>query len=208
MDKNTRFGDLIREIREKRGLSQRRLASDAGISPAYIARIEGGYVPPPATDKIVNIADALDISRSKLYYVATFEPKNPSKLIKKYPNILSLLQELLIIMNDSEKSITIGLFEKRIAYYREERRYIANLIREVLLAAQGVGDQDLRGGLRGLSHYWQATDREKSEWERDSEEPAEPIRPLHLLTHAIDTIEERDDNFEYELERCGYDISF
>jgi len=55
----------LRVWREKRGLSQRKLASKAGVSPSYLAEIETGQKPGSA-DALLALARALDIEMESL----------------------------------------------------------------------------------------------------------------------------------------------
>jgi transcriptional regulator with XRE-family HTH domain len=53
--------DRLREIREKRGISQRELARQCGISDVLIYRYEKG-ISEPATKQLYNIAEKLAVS--------------------------------------------------------------------------------------------------------------------------------------------------
>lgn len=62
--KNT-VGERIRLTREKNGLSQRRLAEQAGLSPQFVSDIERGRTP-PSLKTLHLIAEALEISPTLL----------------------------------------------------------------------------------------------------------------------------------------------
>ncbi|MDH4229873.1 MAG: helix-turn-helix domain-containing protein [Nitrospirota bacterium] len=55
-----RFGHEVRMLRTKRNIGLRKFAKQVGISPTYLSKIERGEFPPPAEDKVVAIADALE----------------------------------------------------------------------------------------------------------------------------------------------------
>lgn len=56
------FGTLLRQLRERSRLSQPQLAERAGLSPGYIANMEGGVRGRrPSRDVILSIARALDV---------------------------------------------------------------------------------------------------------------------------------------------------
>ena len=59
------FGDLIRKIRQKKGLSQEALALEAGLDRTFISLLERGSRQPSLTT-ILKIAKVLEISASTL----------------------------------------------------------------------------------------------------------------------------------------------
>lgn len=71
------FGQVLRELRRSKGISQRGLAGKAGVDFSYISKIENDRLPPPAADTIVKICDALEVSPDKLL---TLSGKIPSEL--------------------------------------------------------------------------------------------------------------------------------
>ena len=70
MAKNARkkpvFCVRFREARQKRGLSLGQLGKILGIAQTHVARIESGNMP-RGCDRIVAIADALDVSLDWLF---------------------------------------------------------------------------------------------------------------------------------------------
>lgn len=54
------YRKLLRKLRKQRRLSARQLAKQVDLHPSYISKIETGAVPPPAWDKMVTIATALE----------------------------------------------------------------------------------------------------------------------------------------------------
>ena len=58
----TPFGKLVKKHRERRGWSQTRLATEAGLTPGYIGGIEAGHRGRRASrDVILAVAQALDL---------------------------------------------------------------------------------------------------------------------------------------------------
>jgi transcriptional regulator with XRE-family HTH domain len=51
-DLNRRFGELLRNAREDKGLTMRELARRSGVDATYISRVERGAVGPPRWPKI------------------------------------------------------------------------------------------------------------------------------------------------------------
>ena len=59
------LGQLIRRVREQRGLTLTKLARESGVAPSSLSEIETG-VSVPAVDKVQRIAKALRISVQKV----------------------------------------------------------------------------------------------------------------------------------------------
>lgn len=62
MGEPTVFGERLKDLRETRGLSQRKLAEQADVPPAIISHFETGERQYPSADNLVKIADALSVS--------------------------------------------------------------------------------------------------------------------------------------------------
>lgn len=59
-------GELLRELREKRGLSVRTLAGNAGFSPSFISQVENGQAS-PSIASLEKIAACLDITLAEFF---------------------------------------------------------------------------------------------------------------------------------------------
>jgi transcriptional regulator with XRE-family HTH domain len=59
-------GELLRELREKRGLSVRTLAANAGFSPSFISQVENGQAS-PSIASLEKMAACLDITLSEFF---------------------------------------------------------------------------------------------------------------------------------------------
>jgi transcriptional regulator with XRE-family HTH domain len=55
------LGTTIAKARLRKGLSQRKLAIEVGMSPGWIEKLEQGVFLDPAPDRLVHIAEVLDI---------------------------------------------------------------------------------------------------------------------------------------------------
>lgn len=60
------IGDEIRELRKKRGLSQRALARYADVSSAYIVQLEGGRRSSPSAQILKKLAKPLGVEHAYL----------------------------------------------------------------------------------------------------------------------------------------------
>jgi len=54
------MGDILRELRQKRGLTQAQLATEAGLSTRQVNSIESGQRP-PYLDEMFPLAEALEV---------------------------------------------------------------------------------------------------------------------------------------------------
>lgn len=61
-----RFGEKIREVRERRSLTLKDVADKAGVSESLVSQIERNRVS-PAIDTLLSLADALDIDLEYLF---------------------------------------------------------------------------------------------------------------------------------------------
>lgn len=59
------FGEVLREARKKRGISQERLALDSSMDRAYLSRLERG-ITQPTLETIFRLSKVLDVSPSVL----------------------------------------------------------------------------------------------------------------------------------------------
>jgi transcriptional regulator with XRE-family HTH domain len=63
------LGEAIRELREKRGLTQERLAQDAGVTTGTVSLLERGQSN-PAWGTVKALADGLGVTMAELAKVA------------------------------------------------------------------------------------------------------------------------------------------
>jgi transcriptional regulator with XRE-family HTH domain len=91
------FGELLRNLRKQRRVTQRQLADQVGIDFTYISKIESGTMDPPAEDKIIRIAEVLLVEPEGLILAANKVPKSFQRLItenKEIPVFLRKASEL------------------------------------------------------------------------------------------------------------------
>jgi transcriptional regulator with XRE-family HTH domain len=60
------IGECLKTIRKKRGLSQQKLAEEAGLSYVMIAKIEQGVTKEPSVMSMMKLADVLGVSLDEL----------------------------------------------------------------------------------------------------------------------------------------------
>lgn len=79
------FGRTLRHLRRESGLSQRRLAERVGVDFSYISKLENDRLPPPASETISKIAEALGIAHTDLHAVARKLPETFSDDVVAQP---------------------------------------------------------------------------------------------------------------------------
>ncbi|GIN59588.1 hypothetical protein J8TS2_39070 [Lederbergia ruris] len=70
---NKVFVELVEQYRIKKGISQNKLATEAGVTAGLLSRIKNGTRKAPTLDKVWNIAKVLDMPLSQL--VANLESR-------------------------------------------------------------------------------------------------------------------------------------
>ena len=60
------FSERVRELREKRGISQQKLSELAGLNRNYVSDVERGRRN-PCLGNIVKLAEALDVAPGELF---------------------------------------------------------------------------------------------------------------------------------------------
>ena len=94
---NGTFATALRETRERRRLSQSRLAAAAGFDHSYVSRLESG-TRTPTRDAVTKLSDALtldDVETDSLLASAGFMPARIENLLAAEPvvgEVLGILQ--------------------------------------------------------------------------------------------------------------------
>lgn len=68
MEVNTKVEYKVKEIREKKGLTQEDLATKSGVSRTIISGLESGTIKETSTRTLKKIAKALDINVSDIFF--------------------------------------------------------------------------------------------------------------------------------------------
>jgi PTS system nitrogen regulatory IIA component len=88
------FGATLRLLRIDAGLSLRDLASRIGVSSAYLSRVENGHDAAPTPDRLVAIADALELPRPLLVELARQTGPAVAGYVERVPEAAALLLEI------------------------------------------------------------------------------------------------------------------
>jgi HTH-type transcriptional regulator, competence development regulator len=75
------FGEHLRGLRKRAGLSQRELAQQAGIDFTYLSKIENGRVDPPGEGTMRALASALSADPEDLLARARKMPRDLKRLV-------------------------------------------------------------------------------------------------------------------------------
>ena len=92
-----RFGEVIRELRHNRQLSQRQLAATVGVTFTYISKIENhklDFGEFPSEAMIHKLADALDADENDLLLLAKQIPPRIRQRVFERPEAFSKFADL------------------------------------------------------------------------------------------------------------------
>jgi transcriptional regulator with XRE-family HTH domain len=76
------IGDRLRELREKKKLSQGDIEKRTGLLRCYISRVENGHTV-PAIETLEKLARAFEVPMYQLFYDGDQPPKLPNLLTRK-----------------------------------------------------------------------------------------------------------------------------
>ena len=91
---NKEFGERLRQLREERkrsdpAFSLRKFAQKAGISATFLSKIERGEFDPPKADKIIRMAELLDVDPDELLALADKVDPSLNEIIREQPVALA-----------------------------------------------------------------------------------------------------------------------
>jgi HTH-type transcriptional regulator, competence development regulator len=79
------FGATIRALRERRRIGLRQFARTIGVSATYLSKIERGEMPPPAEDRVKEIARLLGQDPDELLALAGKVASDLNEIIRNRP---------------------------------------------------------------------------------------------------------------------------
>ncbi len=82
MDNNQKFGDQLRELRKKAGLTLRELAERVNVNFTYLSKIENSALPPPSEKVIRRLAEILDFDKDELLALAGIIPSDIAEILR------------------------------------------------------------------------------------------------------------------------------
>jgi len=97
------FGQLLKELRRKAGVSQRDLASEVGVDFSYISKVENDRLPPPSADTIVKICEVLKTPSDALLAMTGKIPTDVKNMLSSNPLAQQFIREAQTMkLNDIE----------------------------------------------------------------------------------------------------------
>ena len=96
--------DRVKALREAKGMTQRRLAELAKVTPATISRLESGKIADLKSSALIGIADALGISLD--YLVGRVRELTPADVINFDPTIQAIVQAYLNMRPEDRKQMS------------------------------------------------------------------------------------------------------
>jgi transcriptional regulator with XRE-family HTH domain len=109
------FGQALRQLRQKAGVTQRDLANRIGVDFSYISKLENDRMPPPAADTIVTICRELKESPEQLLALVGKIPTDVEEAVATNASGQEFLREVQTMkLTDSEwKEIRLALSHLR-----------------------------------------------------------------------------------------------
>ena len=89
------FGQILKELRRNRNISQRELADKVGVDFSYISKLENDRLAPPAAETIIRISNILDIPSEVLL-------SHSGKVSDEMKGAMSSSPEALMFMNEAK----------------------------------------------------------------------------------------------------------
>jgi transcriptional regulator with XRE-family HTH domain len=105
------FGNILKELRKSKGISQRDLADKIGVDFSYISKVENDRLPPPAADTIVRICKVLNVPTEVLLAESGKVSSNITELIGSSQEAIKFMLEAsdMNLTNDEWKNLTYKL---------------------------------------------------------------------------------------------------
>jgi transcriptional regulator with XRE-family HTH domain len=117
------FGSALQDARSTAKLSLRALASEVGVSAAYLSKIETGQWPPPADDKVLGLAKALRVDAAAWIHLAHQEKAQkgsrtrlaPATSVEQHLSGVGIRAALRAVETILREGVAHGFFEASIA---------------------------------------------------------------------------------------------
>ena len=105
------FGQILKELRRSKNVTQRELASEVGVDFSYISKAENDRLPPPAADTIVKICLVLDAEPDELLSMTGKVPSQVRQMVGESPAALQFMRQAqnLRLTEDEWKKLSQGL---------------------------------------------------------------------------------------------------
>lgn len=109
------FGEIIREMREAKGVSLRKFAVSIGITPTYLSKIERLEITKPPSEKVIRfMARELETDFDELMILAGRIPSELPEIINQRPREMASLLRAASKMKDSDLKEFAKLMEEKL----------------------------------------------------------------------------------------------
>ncbi len=88
------FGQLLKDLRRSKSVSQRDLAVKVGVDFTYISKIENDRLPPPSAQTIEKISDVLGVPHEILLSHSGKVSEDIKAMITASPEVVQFLKEV------------------------------------------------------------------------------------------------------------------
>ena len=137
---NSNFGQVIRDRRRQRELTQQQVASRVGTSTPYVGHLESGNRH-PSSEIVTRLADVLGFDRRELFFLANpqakelLHPEEPPKASSAWEEFRRD-EQLRRIHNINTKEMKMLLQVALMGQVRSSRDfiYILNTVRQALVS--------------------------------------------------------------------------
>lgn len=93
---NKSYGQILKDLRRSKGISQRELAEKVGVDFTYISKIENDRLKPPAADTTIKMCQILEVSSELLLFTS-------GKISTEITDVITSSEEALRFMNVAKK---------------------------------------------------------------------------------------------------------
>lgn len=115
-------GERLRDVREKKNLSQGDVENRTGLLRCYISRVENGHTV-PSVETLEKLARALELPLYQLFYDGEEPPKIPKVLVTKSPEVVwgstgkdadyfNKFRRLLSKIGESDRKLVLHIAQK------------------------------------------------------------------------------------------------
>lgn len=130
------LGLRLKEVRNRKGLSQGQVAEYAGVSQSTLSDLERGEIAPKTVDALVNLATYFDCSADYLLGL-TDDPRRPDRRVVT-PEALSVI-ELVNSLPAEQRIAAVAVLQAAIELVKVGERQHQQTLPEPVSARQGGG---------------------------------------------------------------------
>jgi transcriptional regulator with XRE-family HTH domain len=108
------FGEKLKEIRRLKGITQREVATKVGVDFSYISKVENDRLPPPSSETIERICEALNVPVEDLLVLARKPPAGMIEIMSSSADALKFFQHAKSMNLDEKEWKKLGEHLKKL----------------------------------------------------------------------------------------------